>query len=341
MRRLLLGLLPCVAACVSTGSEPRVAFALHGGAGTILRENMTPELEAAYRAKLGEALDAGYAVLAAGGASLDAVEAALLLLEDSELFNAGHGAVLTAEGRCELDASIMNGATGAAGAVAGVRTVRHPILAARAVMERSEHVLLAGEGADAFAREQGLEIVANEFFHTDRRRRQLEELQARAGDGSAAAEPGRRPDSWPEGIAAARIGTVGAVALDRAGRLAAGTSTGGMTNKRWGRVGDSPILGAGTWADARCAVSSTGWGEFFLRAAVAHEIAARVHHAGESLRRAAIGVIVEDLTAAGGTGGVIALDAEGAVAAPFNTPGMYRAWIDGAGQREIRIYGDE
>lgn len=326
MRRLVLALLPLAASCVSSVDEPPIAFAIHGGAGTILRENMTPELEAAYRAKLGEALDAGYAVLAGGGAGLDAAEAAILLLEDSELFNAGHGAVLTAEGRCELDASIMDGATGAAGAVAGVRTVRHPILAARAVMERSEHVLLAGEGADAFAREQGLEIVANEFFHTDRRRRQLEELQA--GEGA-------------EGRDAARVGTVGAVALDRAGRLAAATSTGGMTNKRWGRVGDSPVLGAGTWADERCAVSGTGWGEFFLRAAVAHEIAARVEHAGQSLARAAGGVILDDLTAAGGTGGVVALDAGGAVAAPFNTPGMYRAWIDGEGRREIRIYGDE
>lgn len=315
MRALLL--LPLV--LVSCVSQPKVVLAIHGGAGTILRANMTPEMEAAYRAELEGSLRAGYQVIAAGGTALDAVEAAILPLEDSPLFNAGKGAVLTYDRHCELDASIMNGATGEAGAVAGVRTVRNPIQAARAVMENSEHVLLSGAGADQFAGEQGLVQVDNAYFQTERRIRALEKR-----------------------LAEDKHGTVGCVALDQAGHLAAGTSTGGMTAKRWGRVGDSPILGAGTWAnDETCAVSSTGWGEFFLRGVIAHDIHARMAHGGESLAEAADAVILEDLTEAGGTGGVIALDHAGRVAAPFNTAGMYRGWIDAEGRVEIHIYGDE
>lgn len=318
IRTLLAGLAVLLAACASAPEVP-VVVAIHGGAGTIRRANMTPELEAAYRAELEASLRAGHAVIQAGGSALDAVEAALLPLEDSPLFNAGRGAVFTAEARHELDASVMDGATGRAGAVAGVSTVRNPIRAARAVMEASPHVLLSGDGADAFAREQGLEQVQNSHFSTERRREALRRAQADA-----------------------KHGTVGCVALDQQGHLAAGTSTGGMTNKRWGRIGDSPVIGAGTWADdATCAVSSTGWGEFFLRGAVAHDIHARMAYQGLSLAEAGRAVILEDLTAAGGTGGVIALDREGRVAAPFNTPGMYRGWIDAQGRVTVRIYGDE
>lgn len=318
---LALGLLPACATAPEAARPPegpRAVLVLHGGAGTIDRDAMTPELEAAYRAALEEALRAGHAVLSRGGRALDAVEAALLPLEDSPLFNAGHGAVLTADRVCELDASVMDGATGLAGAVAGVRTVRHPIRAARAVMEHSEHVLLAGAGADAFAREQGLEQVDNAWFQTERRRQQLE--QALADD---------------------KFGTVGCVALDQEGHLAAGTTTGGMTAKRYGRVGDSPIIGAGTWAeDGVCGVSATGWGEFFIRGAVASTVAARMRFGGASLAEAAHATIHGDLTSRGGTGGIVALDADGRVAAPFNTPGMYRGWITAEGEATVMIWTD-
>ncbi|MDA1265546.1 MAG: isoaspartyl peptidase/L-asparaginase [Planctomycetota bacterium] len=326
MRLLLLHSLLLVGCAASP--QPKVVLAIHGGAGTILRENLTAEAEAAYRAALEHSLRAGHAVLEAGGSAMDAVEAAILPMEDSPLFNAGHGAVLTHEGHCELDASVMDGASGGAGAVAGVRTVRHPIRAARAVMERSPHVLLSGAGADTFAGEQGLEQVDNAYFETERRRRQLERAIAAQARG--------------EDLGTLKFGTVGCVALDQAGHLAAGTSTGGMTNKRWGRIGDSPIIAAGTWADDdTCAVSGTGWGEFFIRAAVAHDIHARMAYGGLTLAEACDQVILEDLTAAGGSGGVIALDHAGRVAAPFNTPGMYRGWIDAEGRVEVHIYGDE
>lgn len=318
---LTLGLLPACAAAPGTTplpEGPRAVLVLHGGAGTIDRAAMTPELEQAYREALEGALRAGHAVLSGGGLAMDAVEATLLPLEDSPLFNAGHGAVLTADRVCELDASVMDGATGLAGAVAGVRTVRHPIRAARAVLEHSEHVLLAGAGADAFAREQGLEQVDNAWFQTERRRQQLE--QALADD---------------------KFGTVGCVALDQEGHLAAGTTTGGMTAKRYGRVGDSPIIGAGTWAeDGVCGVSATGWGEFFIRGAVASTVAARMKFGGAPLAEAAHATIHGDLTSRGGTGGIVALDAEGRVAAPFNTPGMYRGWITAEGEVTVRIWTD-
>ncbi|MFT7677012.1 MAG: beta-aspartyl-peptidase (threonine type) [Planctomycetota bacterium] len=321
IKRLLITCLGLLAACASGSQHPgpsRIVLAIHGGAGTIRRADLTPEQDAAYRAALEGALRAGYDVLQSGGSSLDAVVAAILPMEDSPLFNSGHGAVLTAERRCELDASIMDGNGPRAGAVAGVTTVKHPILAARAVMEKSEHVLLAGSGADAFAAAQGLEQVHNSYFQTERRRRQLEE---QLGD--------------------TKHGTVGAVALDQAGHLAAATSTGGMTAKRWGRVGDSPIVGAGTYAsDATCAVSATGWGEYFLRGVIAHDVAARMRHGQQSINSAANAAIHDDLTAAGGTGGLIALDANGRLATPFNTEGMYRAWIDQDGRVTVKIYAD-
>lgn len=321
IQRLLIVCLGLLAACATDSQHPgpsRIVLAIHGGAGTIRRADLTPEQDAAYRAALEGALRAGYDVLQSGASALDAVVAAILPMEDSPLFNSGHGAVLTAERRCELDASIMDGNGPRAGAVAGVTTVKHPILAARAVMEHSEHVLLAGSGADAFAAAQGLEQVDNSYFQTERRRRQLEEL---LGD--------------------TKHGTVGAVALDSAGHLAAATSTGGMTAKRWGRVGDSPIVGAGTFANDRsCAVSATGWGEYFLRGVIAHDVAARMRHGKQTLNTAANAAIHDDLTAAGGTGGLIALDASGRLATPFNTEGMYRAWIDQDGRVTVKIYAD-
>ncbi|MEX1025779.1 MAG: isoaspartyl peptidase/L-asparaginase [Planctomycetota bacterium] len=320
MRHAYLLLLLCLsAACASTrASESKVpvVLAIHGGAGTIARDAMTPGEKAAYKAALTYALRAGHAVLVDGGSALDAVTAALRPMEESPLFNAGVGAVFTAEGRCELDASIMDGATGMAGAVAGVTTVSSPILAARAVMEHSEHVLLTGRGAEEFAASQGLTPVPNEHFQTERRREQLKQL-----------------------ILDQKHGTVGCVALDANGHLAAGTSTGGMTNKRFGRVGDSPILGAGVWAeDATCAISSTGWGEYFLRGAVAHDVASRMRYLGENVMEAADAVVLQKLTAAGGTGGIIALDAEGNIAMPFNTEGMYRGWIDEDGKVTLSIW---
>jgi len=304
-----------------------IAIVVHGGAGTIRREQMTPERAAALRRDLETAVRAGYAILASGGSSLDAVEAAVRVLEDSPLFNAGRGAVLTADGTVELDASIMDGAAFRAGAVASVRTVKNPIHLARLVMERTPHVLLVGDGAERFAREMGVEIVDPDYFITPERRQQWERLRARP--------PADDAD------AAAAFGTVGAVALDRQGRLAAATSTGGTMNKRPGRVGDSPIIGAGTYANRRCAVSATGAGEFFIRNAVAYDICARMEYLGQSIEAAARAVVLEKLAAQGGDGGVIALDARGRMAMPFNTPGMYRAWAGPDGRVEVRFYRDE
>ena len=261
------------------------------------------------------------------------VQAAIAILEDSPRFNAGKGAVFTADGTHTLDASVMEGHSGRAGAVAGVTTVRHPLQLARAVMEHSPHVLLAGEGAETFANtRREIERVPNSWFDTPERRRALENAQAEERKAAASGLPA------PAGT---YFGTVGAVALDAAGHLAAGTSTGGMTNKKWGRVGDSPIIGAGTWADARCAVSATGWGEFFIRHAVAHDICARVAYRGDSLKAASDAVIMEAIPRAGGDGGIIALDAAGNIAMPFNTGGMYRAAIRTDGRRTVAIYGDE
>ncbi len=316
--------------------EPTYVLAIHGGAGTIRRSDLSPEREAQYRAKLEEALRAGHKVLSEGGSSLDAVIATLTLLEDSPLFNAGKGAVFTHEGTVELDASIMDGATKNAGAVAGVKHIRNPITLARLVMEKSPHVMLTGDGAEEFARENGVAMVDNAYFYTEWRREQLERVKAAEGTMGAAMPPGEElaPGAY-------KFGTVGAVARDRAGNLAAGTTTGGMTNKRFGRVGDSPIIGAGTYADnATCAVSSTGWGEYFIRGVIAHDIAAMMEYGGKSVGEAARTVIMDKLEAMGGTGGVIAMDREGHVAMPFNTEGMYRGRIDAEGNVTVEIYKD-
>lgn len=313
-------------------SESPIAIAIHGGSGTIEKGGFSAEREVEVRATLERAVRAGHEILAAGGSSLDAVTHAITLLEDSPHFNAGRGAVFNAEGKNELDASIMEGANLNAGAVAAVHNVRNPVLLARKVMTDSAHVMLMGEGAEAFAREQGIVFEDDAYFHTDYRWQQLQ--KAKASNRPDASYLSETPDTW--------FSTVGAVALDREGNLAAGTSTGGMTNKRWGRVGDSPIIGAGTYADNRsCAVSATGHGEYFIRATVARDICARVQYSGASLADAADQVVRQQLTAMGGDGGVIALDPQGNIALTFNTSGMYRASIDTGGKVYVAIYGDE
>jgi beta-aspartyl-peptidase (threonine type) len=300
------------------------AIAIHGGAGVISRATMTPEAETSYRRDLGEALDAGYAVLESGGTSMDAVIAAVKILEDSPLFNAGRGAVFSAEGINELDAAVMDGQTLRAGAVAGVRHVRNPIELARLVMERSPHVLLTGKGAEDFALESGLQLVPRSWFYTERRWQQLE--QARRGERLSAADIGY-------------YGTVGAVALDADGNLAAATSTGGTTNKKWGRIGDTPLIGAGTYADnGSCAVSATGTGEFFIRGVISHEVSALMKYRGLGVEEAARTAIQGRLAAMGGDGGVIVVDREGNIAMEFNSEGMFRGARDARGRREIRIY---
>ena len=317
------------AANVQAQTGGAVAIAVHGGAGTILRADLTPEQEAQYRAKIQQALQTGHRLLAQGQSSLDAVVAAVEVLETSPLFNAGIGAVMTWEETHELDASLMFGADLRAGAVAGVRTVASPVKLARAVMENSDHVMLTGRGAEAFARAKGFPVVDNSVFTIERRLRALRQAKQRSQDQAARAVA---PHKW---------GTVGAVALDAAGNLAAATSTGGMTGKRWGRVGDSPVIGAGTYADNRsCAVSATGHGEYFIRYNVAADICARVRYRGSTIAAAADAVIFDQLLPAGGTGGVIVMDPAGNIAMPFNTEGMYRGAIDVHGDLRIGIYKD-
>ncbi|RTQ50274.1 isoaspartyl peptidase/L-asparaginase [Hymenobacter gummosus] len=373
MKRLLLLLLPLLleaapAARAQTAPAPtaaadpsRITLVIHGGAGTITRQNMTPEKERAYTEALNQALQAGYTVLQRGGTALDAVEATVRVMEDSPLFNAGKGAVFTHDGRNELDAAVMDGQTLKAGAVAGVTVVRNPISAARAVMEKSEHVLLTGTGAEQFAREKGLTIVEPGYFYTEARYQQLQK--------ALASEKGAVPDQLntptkttpaapvptktktktkagkPQGYAEPPIftegrkyGTVGAVALDQYGNLAAATSTGGMTNKRYGRVGDAPIIGAGTYADNQtCAVSCTGWGEYFIRVGVARDVAARMEYGRQPLAAAAQATL-DKVAQLGGDGGLIGLDRQGNITMPFNSEGMYRGYIKANGQTEVLIY---
>lgn len=329
--------------------EGRIAIAIHGGAGTIRRQDMTPELEKQYREALEQAMRAGYKVLADGGTSLQAVEATIAILEDSPLFNAGKGAVLTNEGRAELDASVMEGQTLRAGAVASVTTIKNPIKAAMAVMEKSPHVLLMGQGAEKFAAEVGLEIVPNEYFLTERRENALRDAQQREkesgglvigiGEGREDAAGGQQ--FFTAGEIEGKYGTVGCVALDRQGNLAAGTSTGGLTNKRFGRVGDTPIIGAGNYAEnATCAVSCTGQGEFFIRMTIAGDIAARMRYAKQLLPEAAA-VQMKRLGEMKALGGLIALNAAGEPTFVFNTDGMYRGYIGPDNKSHVAIYGDE
>ncbi|MGE0765844.1 MAG: isoaspartyl peptidase/L-asparaginase family protein [Hyphomicrobiaceae bacterium] len=316
-------------------ARPEPVLAVHGGAGTILRSTMTANMERAYRDGLAAALRAGGAVLTSGGTAIEAVVAAVASLEDCPLFNAGRGAVFTSDGRIEHDASIMDGATRSAGAVAGVTRLRNPIQAARAVMIGTRHVMLIGQGAETFAEAAGLEMVDPSYFHTPERWAQLERARAEGRleldhDGTSRAANRNADD---------KFGTVGAVARDRFGNLAAATSTGGLTNKQWGRVGDTPIIGAGTWAEnATAAVSGTGLGEAFMRACAAHEVAALMKYKGLSLDAAVAEVATVTVPANGGTGGLIAVDATGSVAMHFSTAGMYCGVVRGGGEPEVQIY---
>ena len=361
-------------AALRTDEAPRVkpkwGLVIHGGAGVISRENLTPEREAAMRAALTQALQAGHAVLAKGGRSMDAVTAAIRVMEDSPYFNAGKGAVFNHDGVNELDAAVMDGKTRMAGAVAGVHHIQNPIDLARLVMEKSPHVMMVGDGAEAFAQSQGMPLVDAKYFYTEERwqglQRALEQEKAKEAPPApappvtpaqppASAQPPAPQPSQPATPAQPqpgssltpgvdpitgdhKFGTVGAVALDMEGNLAAGTSTGGMTNKRFGRVGDSPIIGAGTYADERCAVSATGHGEFFIRYTVARDICARVEYQDLPLPEAANYVINDVLVKAGGEGGVIAMDRQGHVATPFNSSGMYRGYIGEDGTPTVAIF---
>lgn len=319
-------------------AQKKYVMVIHGGAGTILKKNMTPEKEAAYTAALTLALQKGYEQIKAGKTSLDAVEAAIHVLEDSPLFNAGKGAVFTHDGRNEMDAAIMDGKTMMAGAVAGVTVIRNPISAARAVMEKSEHVMMVGPGAEAFAKQAGLTIVDPKYFFTQERWDGLQ--QAIKEDSTKAVLDHGNKKSMKLGTINRdyKFGTVGAVALDQMGNLAAGTSTGGMTNKKYGRVGDSPIIGAGTYANNETAgISCTGWGEFYIRNVVAHDISAMMEYKKMSVTDASKAVL-DKVGKMGGDGGLIAMDRNGHVAMPFNTEGMYRGTVTADGKIEVLIY---
>jgi len=334
----LLASLSLAAMSQSTVAAPGIdggpfVLVIHGGAGVVSKEEMTPEKEKAQLAALTESLQAGHAILKTNGTSLDAVIAAIKVLEDSPLFNAGRGAVLNGDGVVELDAAIMDGATRKAGAVAAVKHVRNPIEAARLVMDKSRHVMLVGEGAEAFAKGQGIDMMPQSYFITEHRKKQLERIQNEQ-------KQTPKPQSiWQKERTTDLVGTVGAVALDGQGNLAAGTSTGGIANKKPGRVGDSPIIGAGTYANnATCAVSATGHGEYFIRAVVAHDISALIEYKGMSLNEAADLVVKKELVEFGGEGGVIGVDSKGNVAMPFNSQGMYRGYVREDGKPFVAIY---
>lgn len=336
MKAMLFALIGCLAiaglASANEGQQDAapITIVIHGGAGALSPGRYSPEQEAAFKEKLTEALNVGYAVLESGGGALDAIEAAIVIMEDSPLFNAGKGSVFTRDGKNELDASIMDGASKNAGAVAGATRVKNPIKLARDVMENSAHVMFAGSGVDEYAKDRGHEMVKPKYFFTDHRWRAYRE--------ALAAEKQQKDSALP---AEFKYGTVGAVALDADGNLAAGTSTGGMTLKRYGRVGDAPIIGAGTFADnASCAVSSTGHGEYFIRLSIARDICAQVEYGGKSVEAAAEDVIHNRLEALGGDGGVMVLDAKGDYAMTFNSAGMFRG-VKSADTEKVAIYGDE
>lgn len=331
----------------STAQTAPITLVIHGGAGNIAKDNMTPEQEKAYHHVLKQSLQAGYAVLQNGGSSIDAVRKAIHVLEDSPLFNAGKGAVLTNDRRIELDASIIDGKTQQAGAVAGVTTIKNPIEAAYAVMTKSPHVLMAGAGAEKFAKEQGITLVNPSYFYTKERKEALEralQKEAIELDHSTKSKIKKSPKSSYESSLTftdegEKFGTVGCVALDQYGNLAAGTSTGGMNNKRYGRIGDAPIIGAGTYANnATCAISATGHGEYFIRSVVAYDISALIEYKGLSLEEAANKVVLEKLVEKGGSGGVISLDTQGNIAMPFNTAGMFRGFVTSDGTMQTAIF---
>lgn len=326
--------MPAAAAEKTPSARPAYALAIHGGAGTINRADMSPEKEAAYRAALDSALTVGEEVLKSGGSALDAVSRTIVFLEDNPLFNAGRGAVFTHEGKNELDASIMDGRDQRAGAVGSVMTVKNPILLARAVMEKSPHVMLTGRGAEQFAVENGLEIVDPKWFYTEERWQALQKILAEE-KAQIPAKTGMLQHRNPDG----KFGTVGCAALDQQGNLAAGTSTGGMTNKRWNRLGDAPVIGAGTYAsNDACAVSCTGHGEYFIRYAVAHDVWALMAYKGLRLSEATALVVNQKLVEKGGEGGLIAVDKDGNIALPFNSNGMYRGYAKPGGERKVMIW---
>ncbi len=318
-------------------SVKNFGIVLHGGAGTILKSNLSDSLEAAYMLKLEEAVKIGYKILENGGTSLDAVTHTINVLEDSPLFNAGKGAVFTHNGSNELDASIMDGATLNAGAVAGVKHIKNPIDLARDVMQKSEHVMLYGQGAEEFAQSLNYKMMDTSYFYTQNRYESLQKVLEREKSNKETTVSFE--DAF---IKDSKFGTVGCAALDKHGNLAAGTSTGGMTNKRWNRIGDAPIIGAGTYANnATCAVSATGWGEYFIRAVVAHDISALMEYKGMTLQEAATEVIQKKVPALGGDGGIVAIDKDGNIAMEFNTSGMYRASINSKGELVVKIYEGE
>lgn len=327
----------------ATAQETPIVLVIHGGAGNIIKGSLTPEKEQEYKDKLLEALDAGYAILEKGGSSIDAVEKAVMIMEDSPLFNAGKGSVFTAEGKNEMDASMMEGKNLNAGAVAAVTNVKNPVQAARLVMEKSPHVMLTGRGAEIFAEQNGVDTASPEYFYDELRYQQWQKIKdtekiqldhsEEKGDVQPSFDVEFNPN--PDG----KFGTVGAVALDKEGSLAAATSTGGMTNKSYGRVGDSPIIGSGTYANNKtCAVSCTGHGEFFIRTSAAYDVSAQMEYQGLSLQQAAKGTI-DKIGSISGSGGLIAVDANGNIAMPFNTKGMYRGFRDAVG-KHVSIYGD-
>ncbi|MFC0773120.1 isoaspartyl peptidase/L-asparaginase family protein [Terrimonas alba] len=325
-------------------AKGKFVLVIHGGAGTILKSQMTPEKEKAYTDALNQALEKGSAILSKGGSALDAVEASVRVLEDNPLFNAGKGAVFTNEGKNELDAAIMNGKTLEAGSVAGVTTIKNPISAARAVMEKSPHVMMVGKGAEQFAKQQGLEIVDPSYFHTESRWKGLQKAKQEDSVQRTNKDTIKKTHAFSEffysplGVGG-KYGTVGAVALDQHGNLAAATSTGGMTNKKFGRIGDSPIIGAGTYANNKTvAISGTGWGEFFIRLVMAKSISDMMEFGKIKLKAAADEMILKRLPALGGDGGLIAVDKDGNIAMPFCTEGMYRGYLKQGGRKVVEIY---
>ena len=336
MKKILLITIFLFTSCLNNEKEKKdinFGIVIHGGAGTMLKENMSDEKEKQYLIALETAIKIGYNIIKDGGSSQLAVEKTINFLENSPLFNAGKGAVLTSSGTVELDASFMDGKTLNAGAVAGVRTLKNPISAAIKVMDNSPHVFLSGEGADQFGKEQGLDIVDQKYFLTKRRINSLKNIKEK--------ELNNDKISFINSTEYLnqKYGTVGCVVLDKNGNLASGTSTGGMTNKKWNRIGDVPVIGAGTYANnATCAVSSTGWGEFFIRNVVAYDISALIEYKGLSVKEAARIVIHDKVAKLGGNGGVIAIDNKGNVAMEMNTPGMYRAHINSQGELTVKIF---
>ena len=340
MKHIFYTVVFLVSTSICFAQNKKFVLVIHGGAGTILKSQMTPEKEKVYQQGLNDALQTGYNILSKGGAALDAVEASIKVLEDNPLFNAGKGAVFTNEGKNELDASIMDGKTLKAGAVAGVTTIKNPITAARAVMDKSEHVMMAGKGAEKFAQQQGCTIVDPSYFFTEDRWKALQKAKA---DDSLKSIHGDsvKPKALLKQVSNSdyKYGTVGCVALDMQGNLAAGTSTGGMTNKKFGRIGDSPVIGAGTYANnATCAISCTGYGEYFIRLVMAKSVSDKMELAHQNLTDATNEMIMHKLGELGGDGGLIAVDKDGNIAMPFNTSGMYRGYMTSDGKKEIKIY---